>query len=286
MESWQNQVAVITGAGSGIGAGLARYCARQGMHVVACDISDQGLKDLAASTAQFDGTVETHELDVRSADNVEQLAEQVFTEHGRVNLSFNNAGVLVDGKCWERELQDWQWVIDVNVMGIIHGVRSFVPRMLAQGEAGRVINTSSIGGLLGGGAYMAPYQSCKHFVTAFTETLFQELALEEAPVSASVLCPAEVATGIWESDRLRPKSEHNVLASEAEQQSHDAIAGSVADGLAPDDFAELVFKGIEADKFWLLPQPEFKPMLQKRHDSMMDESNPLSMAELMQFHGA
>ncbi|MFK7733588.1 MAG: SDR family NAD(P)-dependent oxidoreductase [Pseudomonadales bacterium] len=281
MNSWTDKIAVITGAGSGIGAGLARQCLSKGMFVVACDISKEGLEALQPSAAKSAGTLTTHVLDVSSADSVEKLAEHVFTGYGRVNLLFNNAGVLVDGKCWERELRDWRWIVDVNIMGVIHGVRSFVPKMLAQGEAGRVINTSSIGGLLGGGAYMAPYQSSKHFVTAFTETLFQELQLEDAPISASVLCPAEVATGIWESDRLRDAQQHNVLGSEAEQQSHDMIAGSVADGLTPDDFAELVFSGIEEGKFWLLPQPEFKAMFQKRHDSIIKETQPLSIAELM-----
>ncbi|MEM8499427.1 MAG: SDR family NAD(P)-dependent oxidoreductase [Pseudomonadota bacterium] len=283
MSAWTDQIAVITGAGSGIGEGLARHCLRQGMQVIACDISAQGLENLQASVETEPNALTTHELDVSCAKAIEQLAQSVFSDYGRVNLLFNNAGVLVDGKCWERELRDWRWVIDVNIMGVIHGVKSFVPRMLSQGETGRVINTSSIGGLLGGGAYMAPYQSTKHFVTAFTETLFQELELEEAPISASVLCPAEVATGIWESDRLRDEGQQNLLGSEAEQQSHDIIAGSVADGLAPDHFAQLVFEKIEQGKFWLLPQSDFKPMLNQRHESIMNETSPLSMAELMGF---
>ncbi len=281
MNLWADKIAVITGAGSGIGAGLARHCLKQGMQVIACDISVQGLQKLQATADGSVGTLNTQELDVSSASDVEQLAEKVFDEYGRVNLLFNNAGVLVDGKSWERELRDWRWIIDVNIMGVIHGVRSFVPRMLAQGEKGRVINTSSIGGLLGGGSFMAPYQSSKHFVTAFTETLYQELEMEEAPISASVLCPAEVATGIWESDRLREPEQHNVLASEPEQQFHEMVAGSVAAGLTPEQFAELVFARIDDGKFWLLPQTEFKAMLQKRHDSIMNESRPLNMAEMM-----
>ncbi len=283
MNPWSDQLAVITGAGSGIGAGLSRYCLKQGMQLVACDIDTTGLDELANVAAASPGSLTIHELDVSDAQAVEQLAETVFTHFGRVNLLFNNAGVLIDGKSWERELRDWRWIIDVNIMGVIHGVRSFVPRMLAQGEAGRVVNTSSIGGLLGGGSFMAPYQSSKHFVTAFTESLHQELELEKAPISASVLCPAEVATGIWESDRLRAPEQHNVLASESEQQFHDMVAGSVADGLTPDHFADLVFERIEEGKFWLFPQTEFKAMLQKRHDSIINETRPLTMAELMGF---
>jgi NAD(P)-dependent dehydrogenase (short-subunit alcohol dehydrogenase family) len=279
MNHWENKVAVITGAASGIGAGLARYCAGLGMQVIAADVDRAGLRQLEDEVAVANLSVVT--VDVSAASQVEQLAADVFARCGEVNLLFNNAGVLVDGKSWERELRDWRWSLDVNVMGVIHGIRSFVPRMLAQGSAGRVINTSSIGGLLGGGAYLAPYQGSKHMITAISESLYQELALEAAPVSASVLCPAEVATGIWESDRLRPGEQHNVLGSAAERQMRDAIAGGVAAGLDPDEFAARVFAGIEAERFWLLPQPEFKEQLQRRHDSIMQESNPASIAELL-----
>lgn len=282
MSEWKDKVAVITGAGSGIGAGLARHCAAQGMQVVAADVSAEGLSDLVSSLSGLESHLKTAELDVTSADCVEQLAESVFSQYGRVNLLFNNAGVLIDGKSWERSLRDWRWVIDVNVMGVIHGISSFVPKMLKQGEEGRVINTSSIGGLLGGGPYLAPYQGTKHLVTAITETLFHELQLEEAPVSASVLCPGEVATAIWESDRLRSKEECNVLGSDAERVAHEVIASGVAAGLSPGQFAELVFEGIEANKFWLLPQPEFKAVLEKRHMSIVEETNPVSMAEMME----
>lgn len=276
MSLWQDKVAVITGAASGIGAGLARYCLAQGMSVVAADVDTEGLALLPASDA-----LTTREVDVADEAAMEALAADVFARYGSVHLLFNNAGVLVDGKSWERRTQDWRWLLEVNVMGVIHGIRSFVPRMLAQGEAGRVINTSSIGGLLGGGAYMAPYQGTKHMVTAITESLYQELAAEDAPITASVLCPAEVATGIWDSDRLRPKEEANVLGSDTEKTILGMIAQGVADGLAPDEFAQRVFAGIESDKFWLLPQPDFKPMYQARCESVLEETPPLSMLELM-----
>ncbi|MEM1110542.1 MAG: SDR family NAD(P)-dependent oxidoreductase [Pseudomonadota bacterium] len=280
MDSWQGQVAVVTGAASGIGRGLARHCLGLGMTVIATDVDGAGLDDLSRSC---DGAARlaTHIVDVSDEAAVEALAQRVFDQHGRVNLLFNNAGVLVDGKSWERSSRDWRWLLDVNVMGVVHGIRAFVPRMLKQGEAARVVNTSSIGGLLGGGAYMALYQGTKHMVTAISESLFQELALEPEPVSVSVLCPAEVATGIWESDRLRPEAERNVLGSEAEQQTHDMIAQGVAAGLNCDEFSQRVFEGIDAGKFWLLPQPDFKPMFAARTESIMDETQPRSMMELL-----
>lgn len=277
MTDWTEQVAVISGAASGIGAGLARHASQLGMVVIATDLDREGLEALGVDHIKC--------VNVADPEAVEALAADVFERYGKVNLLFNNAGVLVDGKSWERSVEDWRWSLNVNVMGVVHGIRSFVPRMLEQGEAGRVINTSSIGGLLGGGAYMGPYQGTKHCITSITETLYNELSLEEAPISASVLCPAEVATGIWESDRLRTDQKQNELGSDAEKQFHDLVAGAVAAGLSPEVFAGKVFAAIEDDKFWLLPQPEFKSQYQLRFDSIMSGDNPPTMAEIMASYG-
>lgn len=278
-KQWQGKTAVITGAASGIGAGLARYAAQAGMTVYAGDIDEQGLAALADAGV---GDIRTLRLDVSDYSQLQALAERVFAERGAVHLLFNNAGVLVDGKSWERSLQDWRWSQDVNVMGVIHGIKAFVPSMLTQAEEGRVINTSSIGGLLGGGTFLAPYQGSKHQITAITESLYQELALEDAPVTASVLCPAEVATGIWECDRHREADDKNYLGSAAEQQFHEQVAGSVAAGMSTDAFAALVFAAIAENKFWILPQPAFKVLFRQRCDSILEENNPLSMQQQMQ----
>jgi NAD(P)-dependent dehydrogenase (short-subunit alcohol dehydrogenase family) len=282
MSHWENKVAVITGAGSGIGLGLARHAAALGMHVVAADVDARRLQLLKEALEAKQQSIITVPTDVSNPDAIEALAELVFERYGKVNLLFNNAGVLVDGKSWERSVEDWQWSIDVNIMGVVNGIRSFVPRMLTQKEAGRVINTSSIGGILGGGTFMGPYQGTKHCVTAISETLYSELALESAPITASVLCPYEVATDIWNSvDRLRTQEQRNQLASQEEQQFHKTVADNVAKSSTPDEFAAKVFAGIEADKFWLLPQPDFKPLFQLRADSILNESNPLSTREIM-----
>lgn len=282
MSHWKHKVAVITGAGSGIGLGLARYAAAQGMHVVAADIDVRRLEFLKEALEAKQQSIITVATDVSNPDAIEDLAKLVFDRYGKVNLLFNNAGVLVDGKSWERSVEDWQWSINVNIMGVVNGIRSFVPRMLAQNEAGRVINTSSIGGLLGGGTFMGPYQGTKHCVTAISETLYSELALESAPITASVLCPYEVATDIWDSAaRLRTKEQRDQLGSEEEQQFHNTVADNVAKSTTPDEFAAKVFAGIDADKFWLLPQPDFKPMFQLRVESILNESNPLSTSEIM-----
>lgn len=269
MADWEGQIAVITGAASGIGAGLARQALAQGMEVYAADVDGAGLEALGPGP-----NLHCSGLDVSDAGQVEAFAASVFGRAGRVNLLFNNAGVLVDGKSWERKPEDWRWCLDVNVMGVVHGIRSFVPRMLDQGEPGRVINTSSIGGLLGGAPFMAPYQGSKHCITSITECLHQELLLESAPVSASVLCPGEVATGIWQSDRLRPKHQRNELASEAEQMFHQQLESQVAAGLTPDEFAAQAFEGISAGKFWLLPGEGFRENFEARVDSILSETDP------------
>ena len=282
MRQWKEKVAVITGAASGIGGGLARRCAELGMHVVVADVDRTGLDELEAAIASTAASTLVAPTDVRDDAAVEALAARVFDAHGKVHLLFNNAGVLVAGKCWERSIEDWRWNLDVNVMGVVHGIVSFVPRMLAQGEAGRVINTSSIGGLLGGGTFLGPYQTSKHAVVALTETLYAELELEDAPIAASVLCPGEVATGIFNSDRLRSEEERNHLGSEVERDFHESVASGVAAGLKPDEFALRVFEGLEAGNFWLIPQPEFKPLFEMRTRSILDGTNPISTASLME----
>jgi NAD(P)-dependent dehydrogenase (short-subunit alcohol dehydrogenase family) len=281
MSDWNNQVCVITGAASGIGAGLARHALSLGMQVVAADVDQAGLQRLTDTSRSNGHSLDTGIVDVSKASSVEAFAESVFARYGKVALLFNNAGVLVDGKSWERSEQDWRWNLDVNIMGVVNGIRSFVPRMLNQQAPGRVINTSSVGGLLGGGNFLGPYQASKHAICAITETLFQELRLELAPVTASCLCPGEVATGIWRSERLRDESERHALGSSGEQQFHDNVADMVARGLSPAEFAARVWEGIEANRFWILPQPEFKPLYQLRVDSVMNETDPLSMAATM-----
>ena len=147
------QVCVITGAASGIGAGLAEHAASLGMQVWAADVDRQGLEALQSRCQSLAGTCQLTEVDVRDSKALESLAESVFEQFGRVDLLFNNAGVLVDGKSWERSDADWRWSLEVNIMGVVNGLRSFIPRMLRQDCPGRIINTASIGGLLGGSAF-------------------------------------------------------------------------------------------------------------------------------------
>lgn len=282
MADWQNKVVVITGASRGIGAGLARHCAALGMQVVAAATNVDKLKELENSIQSSGGSVLTVQTDVTDPDAVESLADLVFERFGKVHLLFNNAGVMVDGKSWERSYEDWRWSYDVNVLGVVSGIRSFVPRMLAQREPGRVVNSASAGGLMPAVSYMGVYQSTKAAVIAISEALYQELALEEAPVSVSVLCPGDVASDIYERPRERGS---DAALSDVELAQRDTVASMIAEGMSAADYAERVLRAIEADKFWVITHEDFKPMLQLRSQSVLNETNPLSLAEVMQHGG-
>ena len=281
MSNWKDKVAVITGAGSGIGAALAKHCAAQGMHVIAADIDEPGLAQTRQAIGDRDQQTHIQSVDVRDEHAIEALAAFAFEQFGQVNLLFNNAGVLVDGKTWERSIEDWRWNFEVNVIGVVNGIRSFVPRMLQQNTAGTIVNTASIGGLIGGGPFLAPYQGTKHAVVAITESLRGELCLEPGEISAACLCPGDTATGIWESERHKSPAEQHQLGTDAERTFHDVVAGMCAQGFTPEQAAASAFAGIEAGKFWLFPQPEFKELFKPRVQHILDETVPPSPAESM-----
>jgi NAD(P)-dependent dehydrogenase (short-subunit alcohol dehydrogenase family) len=275
-QSFNNQVAVITGAASGIGRGLANKAAQLGMRVAIADVDASGLQVVEQELRAHGAEVLARRVDVTRFESVQELADAVDAAFGGVHLLFNNAGVLVDGISWQRSVEDWRWSFDVNVMGVIHGIKAFVPRMLAARQAGVVINTASMGGLLSG-AYLGPYMATKHAVVSITETLHFELLGEQTPLRAAVLCPGEVATGIWHSERLRTDEygEKGEFSSQAETATHDFLTHSVAKGISPQQLAELAFDGIAAGKFWLFSHPDsLKTLLAARVQSIMDESVP------------
>ncbi len=279
MADWSNKVAVITGASRGIGAGLAHHCAQLGMHVVAAATNLEKLRELESSIQSTGGSVLTVQTDVADPDAVESLADLVFERFGKVHLLFNNAGVMVDGKSWERSFEDWRWSYEVNVLGVVSGIRSFLPRMLEQGEPARIVNTASAGGLISAVAYMGVYQSTKAAIIAISEALYQELAAEQASVSVSVLCPGDVVSDIYDRPREQGNDEH---LSQQEQAVRDTVAGMIAQGMSAAEYAERVLRAIEADKFWVITHEEFKPMLNVRSQSVLNETNPPTMAEMMQ----
>ncbi len=210
MKDFQDKVAVVTGAASGIGRALAEKSAQEGMKVVLADVEESALKqaeeELKASGAQ----VLAVRTDVSQAAEVEVLAQKTFDTYGAVHLLFNNAGVAAGTTVWESSLADWQWVLGVNLWGVIHGIHFFVPRMLAQDTEGHIVNTASSAGLVSSSG-LGIYKVSKHGVVTLSETMALELAARGAKLKASVLCPEWVNTRITDAERNRPQALQNAL---------------------------------------------------------------------------
>ncbi len=232
-------VAVVTGAGSGIGRALAEHAARRGMVVVAADVEAAALDRTVEGIVREGGQAVGVQTDVSVADDVEHLAETAWSRFGGVQLLCNNAGVFSGGLLWERSLADWEWVLGVNLYGQVNGVRSFVPRMLAAGTPAHIVDTASMGGLVTA-AYSGPYFTSKFAAVGFTECLAHDLRTTEAPIGVSVLVPSLVATGLADSRRNRPEPSADHGAEPKADEAFvlaaikDAIAGA---GMPPAEVA-------------------------------------------------
>ena len=226
MKSFQGRTAVITGAASGFGLETARIAARERMNVVMADVQADALERAAAEIRGLGADVLAFRLDVSQAHEVEALGEAVVVRFGTPHFVFNNAGVGAGGLIWEHSAHDWAWVLGVNVMGVAHGVRVFTPMMLAAAQVdpayeGHIVNTASMAGLLNP-PNMGAYNVSKHAVVSLSETLYQDLALVTDQVSASVLCPYFVPTGIHQSHRNRPADTVTPGARADAQPAHRA----------------------------------------------------------------
>lgn len=273
MQDFKDRVAVITGAASGIGRGLAGHCAGLEMKLVLADISVERLEELAAELSKDGLEVLAVPTDVTDEPAVEQLADQAFGKFGRVDLLFNNAGVLLSGNSWERSAADWRWVMDINFMGVLHGIRSFVPRMLKQEGDAHIVNTASIAALLAA-PLMGPYTVSKQAVLALSETLHYELQSLQAPIGVSVVCPGQVASGIAESGEHRAYegSSEGEAATDALQEY---LRSGVEAGMSPARCAEIIFEAIRKGRFWVFPHPEFKDSWRDKAEAMLAEKNPV-----------
>jgi NAD(P)-dependent dehydrogenase (short-subunit alcohol dehydrogenase family) len=266
------KVAVVTGAASGIGFGLAEACAAEGMKVVLADIEEGALKDAAGRLDSAGADVLAVSTDVADGAAMDALAAAVEAEYGTWHLVCLNAGVGGGGLAWTLTEADWQWVLGVNLWGVIHGIRVFVPRLVEQ-EEGHVVNTASMAGLLGGPA-MGPYNASKHAVVSLSETLRGDLALAGGKVGVSVLCPGWVNTNIPNADRNRPDALRNAgpapeLTPEQEL-FRNALAERLATGMEPAAVARLVLDAVTADRFWILTHPEFKTFAEPRFQEILD----------------
>jgi len=278
MKDFQNKVAVVTGAASGIGRALAGKSAQEGMKVVLADVEESALKQAEEELKASGAEVLAMRTDVSQAGDVETLAQKAFDTYGAVHLLFNNAGVAGGTTILESSLADWQWVLGVNLWGVIHGIHAFVPRMLAQDSEGHIVNTASALGLVSSSG-AGIYKVSKHGVVTLSETLALELAMRGARLKASVLCPEWVNTRIMDAERNRPQALQN--APEEQHMSPEVVAmleiarQRAQAGIAPSRVAEIVFEAIRQEKFYILTHPQStKQGVQLRMEDILQERMP------------
>src|SRR5439155_3353594 len=286
MKDFQGKVAVVTGAASGIGRALAGKSAQERMKVVLADVEESALKEaeeeLQASGAQVLAVC----TDVSQAEEVEALAKITFETYGAVHLLFNNAGVAAGTTVWESSLADWQWVLGVNLWGVIHGIHFFVPRMLAQDTEGHIVNTASSAGLVSSSG-LGIYKVSKHGVVTLSETLALELAARGARLKVSVLCPEWVNTRIIDAERNRPQALRNAPEEQRMTPDERAVMEQVVrqlaqSGLEPSQVAEMVFDAIRQEKFYILTHPTTKQAVQWRMEAILQERLPTDLFQAAQ----
>lgn len=273
MQELRGRVAVVTGAASGIGLGLARRFAEEGMKVVLADI-EQGALDHAAAELEGNGAeVLAVRTDVSKHEQVDRLAAEAYRTFGAVHVVCNNAGVEVVGSMLEHTLADWEWVFGVNLWGVVHGVRAFVPRMLTAGGEGHVVNTASLAGLTST-PYLGVYNITKHGVVALSETLYKELKLADAKVGVSVLCPGAIATNIMRSSRNRPAELADSGApGESAARMRAGLETAISAGITPAEVADKVVAGVREGKFYILPSRGLAGVIQ-RVEEVRELRNP------------
>ena len=277
MKELRGKVAAVTGAASGLGRAMALAFADQGMSVALGDVGDCG-EVLEIIKHKGVGAL-SMKLDVSRGEEVEAFAQRIDTELGGAHVVCNNAGVSPLGAAWEASVGDWQWILGVNLWGVIHGVRSFVPRLMKRNE-GHVVNTASVAGIInppGSGAYNVT----KHGVVALSETLHHDLRERNSAVGVSVLCPAYVPTGIADSERTRPAA-FTPAQKSAETLAREAmLRKAVSSGrLSADDVARAVVQAVKEDRFYVLTHPRIKGAIRARMDDILEERaprNPMSL---------
>jgi NAD(P)-dependent dehydrogenase (short-subunit alcohol dehydrogenase family) len=275
MKEFQGKVAVITGAASGIGRAIAERCVRAGVKVVLADIEEAALLKTGDELKAAGGTVLCVPTDVSKRADVEALARQAFDTFGQVHLLFNNAGVAAGGAPWEATWNDWEWVIGVNLWGVIHGLKIFTPLMLAQNTECHIVNTSSTAGLVVGGG-SATYATTKHAVVGLSECLYLSLQQRKSLIKVSVLCPGLTRTNIGDAERNRPEELRNEpIPLTPEMQAGLAAFKAALDASAPpEQVAEATFAAIEKEQFYILPDPRWIDVICLRTTNLLAMENP------------
>jgi NAD(P)-dependent dehydrogenase (short-subunit alcohol dehydrogenase family) len=270
-------VAAVTGAASGLGRAMAVAFADQGMHVALADLADTS--EVFAQVEARGVSALSMKVDVSRAEEVEAFAALVEKDLGPAALVCNNAGVAPAGETWEVSLDDWRWILGVNLWGVIHGVRAFAPRLIGR-DAGHIVNTASVAGLISPPG-SAAYNVTKHAVVALSETLHHDLRERRSSVGVSVLCPAYVPTRIAESERNRPEGYVATPLSERMRERKAMLKKAVASGrLSAEDVARAVVGAVKDGRFYVLTHPRIKEAIRARMEDILDERqprNPLSI---------
>ena len=277
MKQFEGKTAVVTGAASGIGRALAERFAQARMQVVLADIEKDALDRAVHELEQRQHRVIGVVANTMVRESVEALAKRAVDEFGKVHIVCNNAGIaaMAGGikPIWEVSDRDWQWVMGVNFYGVLYGIQAFVPGMLAHGEEGHIVNTASLAGVMPGGG---TYGVSKHGVLSLTETLHQNFTMMGAKLGASVLCPGFVNTNIFDAERNRPK-DLAAAPGAAIPGMAEVARNMLAAGKQPADVAEIVFKSIQENRFYILPHPAWDPIVRARVDAILARGAPMSL---------
>jgi NAD(P)-dependent dehydrogenase (short-subunit alcohol dehydrogenase family) len=275
MKILKGRVAAVTGAASGLGRSMALAFAAEGMDVALADVDQEGLLKTQEGVGGHGVKSTTLRVDVSKAAEVEAFAERAVQELGAVHVVCNNAGVSPLGAVWENTLADWQWILGVNLWGVIHGVRAFTPRLIAQNE-GHIVNTASVAGLIsppGSGAYNVT----KHAVVTLSESLYHDLRERHSAVGVSVLCPAYVPTRITESERSRPEELKDVsreLSPETLARQAMLEKAVTSGKISADQVAQAVVAAVKEERFYILTHPRIKGAIRARVEDILEERAP------------
>jgi NAD(P)-dependent dehydrogenase (short-subunit alcohol dehydrogenase family) len=278
MRHFSGKVAVVTGGASGIGRGIAERCAREGMKVVLADIEEDALLMTEKEMRAAGATVLAVRTDVSRLEQVQALSQKTLGAFGAVHLLFNNAGVVGElTNIWRNAIADWEWVLGVNLWGVVHGIHVFVPIMIEQETDCHIVNTSSLSGITAGPG-LGVYKVTKHGVFTLSETLFHELNRKSPKIGVSVLCPHWVHTKIVESDRNRPHGMERLPGqghgASALKNSHAELHKAVVKGISPARVAEIVFDAIRGRRFYIFTHPEYMGLIKMRAEDVLLERNP------------
>jgi len=275
MKEFEGKTAVITGGASGIGRAIAERCAKEGMNIVLADIEEKALTDTKKELETKGASVYAIKTDVSRINELETLADRTIENFGQVHLLFNNAGVGASGAIWECSLDDWKWVLDVNLWGVIHGVHVFTPLMIKQNTECHIVNTASTAGL-DYNSYMGPYGVSKFGIVTLSESLYLELKDIGSKVNVSVLCPGFVKTRLDDSDRNRPSGYTTADAlSKGALEKLELLNSSLDAGMSPTLVADIVFDAIKEEKLYILTHKDWIPEIEKRMKNIINERNPV-----------